>query len=140
MDNNSDPGANRLRVHYQREQAKYPPKRLQSDVVRDYRGDIIDLISNYGATLAEVAAAVRAQGEPVLDPGFKAEILKQIGKTKDIRLGKAKGALSHKSSIDAPPKSTPSVSPPASTAIPTEVAEGRPDDDEGLFAARRTRG
>ena len=46
-------------------------------------------------------------GEPVLDKGFKAEVLKQIGRMNDIRAGKIKGSIAQQavpttSANDAP--------------------------------------
>ena len=63
---------NRLRPHFAKHSAQKPKVRLQSAIVADYRDDIISLIAVDGATLPEVAAAVRAEGEPVLDAGFEA--------------------------------------------------------------------
>lgn len=131
---------NRLRPHFAKQAAQKPKKRLQSAIVTDYRGDIISLIADDGATLPEVADAVRAQGEPVLDHGFKAEILKQIGTVKNIRSGRAKvtgtrGPFPVSASSSAPATQSATPSP-----AQTDAAENFADDDDDLFAARRPRG
>lgn len=127
---------NRLRAYFADQQALKAQRRLQSDIVREYREDIVGLIANDGARLAEVAAAVRAQGEPVLEPGFKAEILKQIGKTKDIRAGKVKGASSSEATGTTPLPSMPTAPVSVAQIIPTDATSKLVDDDEDLFSAR----
>lgn len=135
MAEHRNPGISRLRSHYQRQRAENPPKRIQSDIVRDYRDDIVGLIADDGASLSEVVAAVRAEGEPVLEPGFKAEILKQIGTVKNIRAGRAKAVVAN-SAHSAPHAA---VAPPVSKAIASRAAVFLDEDDED-FAARRPRG
>ena len=115
---------NRLRSHFIKQAAQKPTKRLQSAIVADYHNDIISLIADDGATLDEVADAVRAQGEPILDYGFKAEVLKQIGTVKAIRAG----AVS-KASIKCP-------SEPVATSQPLAVPP-RSDIDEDFMGRRR---
>ena len=109
--------------------------------MREHRDDIIELIADDGATLSEVASAVRAVGEPVLDHGFKAEVLKQIGTVKGIRAGRAK-AEATRSVVHGPvgPREpeTSSVASPASHSNAADTPLG--GDDEGHFAARRPRG
>ena len=131
---------NRLRSHFADQQALKAPRRLQSDIVREYRDDIVELISSDGARLPEVVAAVRAQGEPVLEPGFKAEILKQIGKTKDIRAGKLKGAPSQPASTTPSSPSTPAPALPVPSVGKNDPTASQDDDDDDHFAARRPRG
>lgn len=81
------PPTNRLRQHYLQQQQTKPPRRLQRDIVRDYRAEIIGLIRDDGATIDDVVATVIAEGEPVLDDGFRAQIRIQIGTVKAIRSG-----------------------------------------------------
>lgn len=130
---------NRLRSHFAGQQELKTQRRLQSDIVREYRDDIVELIANDGARLAEVAAAVRAEGEPVLEPGFKAEILKQIGKVKDIRGGGGKAAAANKTPYAATTAQPPTPAPaPASQAVAGGAAVFLDEDDDD-FAARRPR-
>lgn len=126
---------NRLRSHFAARAAEKPKKRLQSAIVADYRDDIISLIADDGATLTEVIEAVRAEGEPVLDAGLKAEILKQIGTVKSIRAGAAKAAIAKRA--DAAPQTAGSS--PLALTIPSESAVFL-DEDDADFAARRPRG
>lgn len=135
MEDHRDPGTNRLRPHYHRQQAEHPPKRLQSDIVRDYRDDIIGLIRDDGASLAEVISAVAAQGELVLPPGFKAEVLALIGPVKKIRAGLVKPLnLPRRAASQA---STASVDDQATnSARPL----GEDDDEANPFASRQSRG
>lgn len=126
---------NRLRAHYVAQQEQKPQRRLQREIVETYRADIINLISDDGATLPEVADAVRAQGEPVLDAGFKAAILKTIGTVKNIRAGRisitaSQGAVAASSSLPTA-ASTPLLPPNNSASTPLE------DDDDDAFAVRR---
>ncbi|WP_394269557.1 hypothetical protein [Qipengyuania sp.] len=126
---------NRLRPHFADQQAQKARRRLQGDIVRDYRDDIVELLADDGATLSEVALAVRARGEPVLDHGFKAEILKQIGTVKNIRSGHAKVAdLRGASPVSEPQTQKAKLMPSL-----TDAAEAVGDDDD-QFAARRRRG
>ena len=124
---------NRLRSHREDKRAQEAQRRLQSDIVRDLREDIVELIAHDGATLSEVADAVRAVGEPVLDHGFRAEILKQIGRVKDIRSGRAKAAAAP---TPAPAPATQGV---VQAPIRAESIEDVAEDDDDLFAARRPR-
>lgn len=139
MDDTYNATSNRLRPHFEHEQAQKPPKRLQSDIVWDYRADIIGLIKDDGATLCEVVSAVRAQGETVLDHGFKAELLKQLGTVKDIRAGRGKNS----NLALAPTGSVSSALAPVGGTEPA-VGQHRPAedvaDDDDLFVARRPRG
>ena len=132
---------NRLRPHFAKHSAQKPKVRLQSAIVADYRDDIVSLIADDGATLPEVAAAVRAEGEPVLEPGFKAAILNQIGKVKDIRAGKVKAAWAK--NANAASAATPMVMTSALTPASRTVAGGAAvflDEDDADFGARRPRG
>ena len=122
---------NRLRRHF----SGKPRKRLQSAIVAEYHNEIIELIAVDRATLPDVANAVRSEGEPVLDAGFKAEILRQIGTVKAIRAGQSKPAAHSRHSDPSPitPNSNRAeVDPPR---IP-DVIEDDHDDD---FVARRPR-
>lgn len=132
---------NRLRPHFAKHSAQKPKVRLQSAIVADYRDDIVSLIADDGATLPEVAAAVRAEGEPVLDAGFKAAILKQIGKVKDIRSGKVKAAVAKETnaaSVAAPVVKMPALTPASETVA--DSAAVFLDEDDADFGARRPRG
>lgn len=123
---------NRLRSHFANQLAQKPQRRLQSSIVADYHDDIIGLIAVDGATLVEVAEAVRAEGEPVLEPGFKAAILKQIGSVKSIRAGLAKAAPTDTADPGSPPAPTlPQLDSNQNTTLF--------DDDDDDFAARRPR-
>lgn len=123
---------NRLRPHFADQMAQKPQRRLQNAIVADYRDDIIGLIVVDGATLTEVAAAVRAEGEPVLEAGFKAAILEQIGTVKNIRAGRIKAAAQN---VNRDPSATSGLSP-----LPTERSgHATLDDDDEDFAARRPR-
>ena len=129
---------NRLRAPFADQQAKKEKARLQSEIVRDYRDEIVELIADDFATLNEVVSSVRALGEPVLDAGFKAEILKQIGTVKNIRTGRTSPAAL----VRDPPRMRPS---PAivSTSLPvSQTGNGDilDDDDDELFVARKPRG
>lgn len=123
---------NRLRRHF----SGKPARRLQSAIVSEYRNDIIDSITIDRATLPEVANAVRAEGEPVRDAGFKAEILKQIGTVKAIRAGRLKPPA-FGGHGDLPPSTSNSqrgmVDP---FRIPDSIED---DDDDDDFVARRRR-
>ena len=132
---------NRLRAHISDLRAQKTPIRLQSAIVREHRDDIIELIADDGATLSEVASAVRAVGEPVLDHGFKAEVLKQIGTVKGIRAGRAKTAAARGAThgpVGPRELETSSFGSPASQSDAADNAVG--DDDDDHFAARRSRG
>ena len=129
---------NRLHSYFADQQALKVQRRRQGDIVRDYRDDIIGLIADDGATLPEVAAAVRAQGEPVLDPGFKAAILKSIGTVKDIRAGKVI-AVAGKSAASAPALASTTSSLPATAPSNSTGSMPPDDDDDDAFAARRPR-
>lgn len=124
---------NRLRSHFAIQVSQKPQRRLQSEIVAHYREDIVGLIADDGATLTEVAAAVRAEGEPVLDPGFKAAILKTIGTVKNIRAGRVKAAAVGRGSLAAQPPSPPSTPVINSSETPLD------DDDDDAFAARPPR-
>lgn len=127
---------NRLRSHFAKQAAQKPMKRLQRAIVSDYRDDIISLISDYGATLPEVADAVRAQGEPVLDAGFKAEVLRQIGTVKNIRAGRI-DTMPNRGGDPAPqPEPAAPMTQNNSNETETSVDD---DDDDDAFAARRPR-
>ncbi|HBR83699.1 MAG TPA: hypothetical protein DD861_05805 [Erythrobacter sp.] len=127
---------NRLRSHFAKQAAQKPMKRLQRAIVSDYRDDIISLIADDGATLPEVADAVRAQGEPVLDAGFKAAILKQIGTVKNIRAGRI-GTMASSGGDPAPqPVSAAMMGQTNSNETETSADD---DDDDDAFAARRPR-
>ena len=127
---------NRLRSHFAKQAAQKPMKRLQRAIVSDYRDDIISLISDYGATLPEVADAVRAQGEPVLDAGFKAEVLRQIGTVKNIRAGRI-DTMANRGGDPAPqPEPAAPMTQNNSNETETSVDD---DDDDDAFAARRPR-
>lgn len=125
---------NRLRSHFAARAAQKPKKRLQSSIVADYRDDIISLIADDGATLTEVIEAVRAEGEPVLDAGLKAEILKQIGTVKGIRAGGAKAAIAKRADTASQAAAAPQLPP----AFQSEAAIFL-DEDDADFAARRPR-
>ncbi|KNH01902.1 hypothetical protein J121_101 [Qipengyuania citrea LAMA 915] len=127
---------NRLRSHFAKQAAQKPMKRLQRAIVSDYRDDIISLIADDGATLPEVADAVRAQGEPVLDPGFKAEVLKQIGTVKNIRAGRI-NTMAPKYGEPVPqPEPAAMLAQNNSNLTATSPDD---DDDDDAFAARRPR-
>lgn len=121
---------NRLRPHFASQVAQRPKRRLQRSIVADYRDDIIGLIADDGASLPEVADAVRAQGEPVLDAGFKSAVLKMIGTVKNIRAGRTDLIASK----GGDPASQPKL-PPISSA-----ESGTSPDHDDDFAARRPRG
>lgn len=87
MDHATPTRTNRLRRHYLQQQEAKKSKRLQRDIVRDYRAEIIALIRDDGAKIDDVVATVIAEGEPVLEDGFRAEIRAQIGTVKAIRAG-----------------------------------------------------
>jgi hypothetical protein len=127
---------NRLRSHFAKQAAQKPMKRLQRAIVSDYRNDIISLIADDGATLPEVADAVRAQGEPVLDPGFKAEVLKQIGTVKNIRAGRINTMASKYG--DPAPQAEPAAILAQNNSNLTATPPDD-DDDDDAFAARRPR-
>lgn len=122
---------NRLRRHF----SGKPGKRLQSAIVAEYHNEIIELIAVDRATLPDVANAVRAEGEPVLDAGFKAEILKQIGTVKAIRDGRPK----------PPAAGGHSVLPPLISKSnrvefdPLRTPDSIEDDHDDDFVARRRR-
>lgn len=127
---------NRLRSHFTDQQAQKPQRRLQIEIVADYRDDIIGLIADDGATLPEVADAVRAQGEPVLDAGFKAAVLKSIGTVKNIRAGRI-NSITSKGAV-ADPASSPTMA--SMPVLPPNSSAPRPlgdDDDDDAFAVRR---
>lgn len=127
---------NRLRSHFAKHAAQKPKKRLQSAIVADYRDDIIGLIADDGATLPEVVAAVRAEGEAVLDAGFKAAILKTIGTVKDIRAKRIKPSAP----MGGGPSPQSAVSPTPTQISSNETAMSLDDDDDDdAFAARRPR-
>ena len=65
--------------------AAKPRPRLQRDIVRDHSDAIIIMIKDDGATLEEVAGAMTAIGELVLEKGFCAEVRRQLGTVKSIR-------------------------------------------------------
>ena len=125
---------NRLRPHFVKQAAQKPKKRLQSEIVAEFRDDIISLIADDGATLPEVADAVRAQGEPVLDPGFKAEVLKQIGTVKNIRAGR----INTRASKYGEPAPQPAAMLAQNNSNLTATSPDD-DDDDDAFAARRPR-
>lgn len=93
MDSGSHPPTDRLRRHYLLQQEAKAQRRLQRDIVRDYRAEIIGLIRDDGAKIDDVIATVVAEGEPVLEDGFRAEVRAQIGTVKAIRAGKVSAAL-----------------------------------------------
>lgn len=128
---------NRLHSHFAKQASQQTKRRLQRDIVADYRGDIISLIADYGAKLDDVIDAVRAQGEPVLEAGFKAEILKSIGTVKDIQAGRIK-ATSSKSSASGQ-NLAPTITPahPLPQLHPTEPAMPIDEDDDDAFAVVR---
>lgn len=128
---------NRLRSHFANQASQKPKKRLQRDIVADYRDDIISLIADDGATLPDVADAVRAQGEPVLDHGFKAAILKTIGSVKNIRARRGEGPAC--TGGDQAQQSAPMLAPTLAQTNLTEPATSFDDDDDDAFAARRPR-
>jgi hypothetical protein len=128
---------NRLHSHFAKQASQTPKKRLQREIVEDYRNDIISLIADYGASLPEVADAVRAQGEPVLEPGFKAAILKTIGSVKNIRAGRIKATASTAGSLGQQPE-TP-LTPTLAQTNSTETATSPDDDDDDAFTGRRPR-
>lgn len=127
---------NRLRPHFAKLLAQKPKTRLQRAIVADYRDDIISLIADCGATLPEVVEAVRAQGEPVLDDGFKSAIRKMLGTVKNIRAGRLNATA-----FKAADKATQPESPPQSAQISSNDTATAPVDDEDndAFAARRPR-
>lgn len=130
---------NRLRSHFNDQQAQKPQRRLQIEIVADYRDDIIGLIADDGATLPEVADAVRAQGEPVLDAGFKAAVLKTIGTVKNIRAGRV-NTITNKGAVVDPASSPTTASMPVlppTNSVPRPL--GDDDDDDDAFAVRRPR-
>lgn len=127
---------NRLRSHFAMQAAQKPKKRLQSEIVAEFRDDIISLIADDGATLPEVADAVRAQGEPVLDPGFKAEVLKQIGTVKNIRVGRVNTMASRH--VNPAPQPEPAAPMAQNNSNLTAISPDD-DDDDDAFAARRPR-
>lgn len=122
---------NRLRRHF----SGKPAKRLQSAIVAEYRNDIIELIAVDRATLPDVANAVRAEGEPVLDAGFKAEILKQIGTVKAIRAGRPKPPAFGGHS-ELPPIASKSN---REGVDPSRIPDSIEDDHDDDFVARRRR-
>ncbi len=131
---------NRLRAHVSDLRAQKTAIRLQSAIVRDHRDDIIELIADDGATLSEVASAVRAFGEPVLNHGFKAEVLKQIGTVKGIRAGRAKTSTTRSVAHGPAGPREPETSSVATLASHSNAADNpMRDDDEDHFAARRPR-
>ena len=87
METDRNPSADSLRQHFLRQRDQKAPRRLQRDIVRDNWSGIVGLIRDDGATIKEVVAAVIAEGEPVLEDGFKAAIRSQIGTVKSIREG-----------------------------------------------------
>lgn len=122
---------NRLRRHL----SEKPTRRLQSAIVAEYHDDIIELIAVDRATLPDVANAVRAEGEPVLDAGFKAEILRQIGTVKAIRAGQSKPAA--RSRHSDPPPLTPNSN--REGVDPPRIPDAIEDDHDDDFVARRPR-
>mgnify|MGYP001043166132 CR=1 FL=1 len=122
-----NPPSNRLRPHLERERMSKPLRRTQREIVAEYREDIIALIQEDGAGVAEVAAAVAAQGERVLLPGFKSAVLHELGSVKAIRAGRGTGR--------------PEVHGVRAAAIsePGSVSHVITEDDDDEFAARRRR-
>lgn len=123
---------NRLRAHFANIIAQKEPKRTQAQIVDEYRSDIISLIADDGATLDQIAAAVRAYGEPVLDHGFKAEVLKQLGTVKAIRAGHLRHATPPALHSQPLVATTPRLNDGCASVMP-------PVDDDRDFEARRRR-
>lgn len=126
---------NRLRPHFAKQTEQKAKKRLQKQIVAAYRDDIISLIADDGATLPEVVDAIRADGEVVLEAGFKAEVLRQIGTVKNIRAGRS-DATAFTGGVHAPQCVPPHAN---TTSNMTTVQTDDDDDDDSAFVARRPR-
>lgn len=110
-----------------RQRALKPVVRLQSEIVQDNLALIRALIREQKASKKEVVEVLIGLGEPVLEKGFLAELLKQVGTVKEIRNDSAEPGPSR----DQPAR--PTSAPPSSYPISNLL------DDEDGFATRTTR-
>ena len=109
-----------------RQRAQKPSVRQQSEIVQDNTALIRKLIRDQRASKKEVAEVLLGLGEPVLEKGFLAELLKQIGTVKEIRNGGPK------------PGPGPELPAPPPSASPTSDTNSNFVDDEDGFAIRPT--
>ena len=110
------------------QRAGKPFIRRQRHIVLENSQLIQKLIRDQLATKKEVAAVLKALGEPVLEKGFFAEVSKQIGSVKEIRR--------RHPNLSSDLEKVATQEPTSSRNSPITDDD---DDDDDAFVARRPR-